>query len=76
MAIHREKFPEKIPFRLTRMLIKAMEVSGIESNFRLTCESVMRVLRINRNSVMAMLEVRPPRRLVPRWFQLGRFQEN
>ena len=23
----REKFPEKIPFRLTRMLVKAMEVS-------------------------------------------------
>ena len=56
VAIHREKFPEKIPFRLTRMLVKAMEVSGIESNFRLTCESVMRVLRQNRSSVMAMLE--------------------
>ena len=28
VAIYREKFPEKIPFRLTRMLIKAMEVSG------------------------------------------------
>lgn len=25
----REKFPEKIPFRLTRMLVKAMEVSHI-----------------------------------------------
>lgn len=24
----REKFPEKIPFRLTRMLTNAMEVSG------------------------------------------------
>ena len=30
----REKFPEKVPFRLTRMMIKAMEVSGIEGNFR------------------------------------------
>jgi phosphatidylinositol kinase/protein kinase (PI-3 family) len=28
--MHREKFPEKIPFRLTRMLVAAMEVSGIE----------------------------------------------
>jgi FKBP12-rapamycin complex-associated protein len=26
VAMHREKFPEKIPFRLTRMLINAMEV--------------------------------------------------
>jgi FKBP12-rapamycin complex-associated protein len=30
VAMHREKFPEKIPFRLTRMLVAAMEVSGIE----------------------------------------------
>jgi len=27
VAMHREKFPERIPFRLTRMLINAMEVS-------------------------------------------------
>jgi FKBP12-rapamycin complex-associated protein len=27
VAMVREKFPEKIPFRLTRMLISAMEVS-------------------------------------------------
>ena len=25
--MHREKFPERIPFRLTRMLVNAMEVS-------------------------------------------------
>ena len=29
VAMKREKFPEKVPFRLTRMLIKAMEVCGI-----------------------------------------------
>ena len=28
VAMTREKFPEKIPFRLTRMLINAMEVGG------------------------------------------------
>ena len=33
-SMTREKFPEKVPFRLTRMMIKAMEVSGIEGNFR------------------------------------------
>ena len=55
VAIHREKFPETIPFRLTRMLRKAMEVSGIEGNFRMTCESVLRVLRQNRTNVMAMV---------------------
>ncbi|KAJ3318282.1 phosphatidylinositol kinase- protein kinase tor1, partial [Blyttiomyces sp. JEL0837] len=56
VAMHREKFPEKIPFRLTRMLINAMEVSGIEGNFRITCENVMRVLRENKESLMAVLE--------------------
>lgn len=56
VAMHRDKYPEKIPFRLTRMLINAMEVSGIEGNFRFTCERVMRVLRDNRESLMAVLE--------------------
>ncbi|KAI3445863.1 hypothetical protein Pfo_002528 [Paulownia fortunei] len=55
-SMNREKFPEKVPFRLTRMLVKAMEVSGIEGNFRSTCESVMQVLRTNKDSVMAMME--------------------
>ena len=52
----REKFPEKIPFRLTRMLTNAMEVTGIDGNYRITCESVMQVLRENKDSVMAVLE--------------------
>ncbi|KAL0356949.1 UNVERIFIED_CONTAM: Serine/threonine-protein kinase TOR [Sesamum calycinum] len=55
-SMNREKFPEKVPFRLTRMLVKAMEVSGIEGNFRSTCGNVMQVLRSNKDSVMAMME--------------------
>lgn len=56
VAMHREKFPEKVPFRLTRMLVSAMEVAGIEGNFRTTCEKVMTVLRENRDSLVATLE--------------------
>lgn len=56
VAMTREKFPEKIPFRLTRMLINAMEVTGIEGTYRKTCESVMGVLRHNKDSLMAVLE--------------------
>ena len=56
VAMHRDKFPEKIPFRLTRMLIKGMEVSGIEGSYRSTCERTMSVLRDNRDSLVAMLE--------------------
>lgn len=55
-AILREKYPEKVPFRLTRMLTYAMEVSGVEGSFRITCENVMRVIRENKESLMAILE--------------------
>jgi FKBP12-rapamycin complex-associated protein len=55
VAMKRERFPERVPFRLTRMLIKALEVSGIEGTFRITCEHVMRVLRANKDSLIAIL---------------------
>ena len=56
VAMHRDKFPERVPFRLTRMLVNAMEVSGVEGTYRATCERVMRVLRDNRDSLLSMLE--------------------
>ncbi|KAJ3878338.1 phosphatidylinositol 3-kinase [Lentinula edodes] len=56
VAMTREKFPETVPFRLTRMLTQAMEVSGIEGSFRNTCEITMKVLRDNKESLMAVLE--------------------
>ena len=60
VAMHREKYPERVPFRLTRMLTYAMEVSNIEGSYRTTCEHVMRVLRSNKESVMAVLEAVSP----------------
>ncbi|PIA12594.1 target of rapamycin [Coemansia reversa NRRL 1564] len=56
MAAHRDKFPETVPFRLTRMLIMPMEVSSIEGIFKHTANHTMRVLRANRDSLMAVLE--------------------
>uniref|UniRef100_UPI00358E8336 serine/threonine-protein kinase mTOR-like n=1 Tax=Myxine glutinosa TaxID=7769 RepID=UPI00358E8336 len=56
VAMTREKFPEKIPFRLTRMLTNAMEVTGLDGNYRITCHNVVEVLREHRDSVMAVLE--------------------
>jgi phosphatidylinositol kinase/protein kinase (PI-3 family) len=56
VAMNREKFPEKVPFRLTRMLIRAMEVSGIEGSYRSTCERTLNVLRDSKDSLVAMLE--------------------
>jgi FKBP12-rapamycin complex-associated protein len=32
------------------------KVTGIEGNFRMTCHNVMRVLRDNKDSLMAVLE--------------------
>lgn len=56
VTMTREKFPEKVPFRLTRVLTKAMEACGIEGNYRHTCNNVMDVLRENKDSLMAILE--------------------
>lgn len=38
------------------MLVRAMEVSGIEGTFRMSCEHTMRVMRENRESILAVLE--------------------
>ena len=51
-----ERSSQSVPFRLTRMLVKAMEVAGIEGNFIGTCQRVVTVLRSNKDSVLAMLE--------------------
>ncbi|KAJ2885848.1 phosphatidylinositol kinase- protein kinase tor1 [Coemansia asiatica] len=56
LAAHREKYPETVPFRLTRMFIMPMEVSTIEGLFKFTANHTMRVLRANRDSLMAVLE--------------------
>jgi FKBP12-rapamycin complex-associated protein len=57
VAMTRSKWPEKVPFRLTRMLVNAMEACGIDGTYRHTARAVMETLRQNASSVMAMLEV-------------------
>lgn len=56
VAMKRDKIPERVPFRLTRMFVKAMEACGIQGNYKKTCHLVMKVLRDNRDSLMAILE--------------------
>eukprot|EP01107_Rhizomastix_libera_P012598 TRINITY_DN3192_c0_g1_i3.p1 TRINITY_DN3192_c0_g1~~TRINITY_DN3192_c0_g1_i3.p1 ORF type:complete len:763 (-),score=197.21 TRINITY_DN3192_c0_g1_i3:19-2307(-) len=56
VAMSRDKFPESVPFRLTRMMIKAMGVTGIAGVYRLTCEKVLQLLRESKDSLMAVLE--------------------
>ena len=55
VAMKRDKFPEKVPFRLTRILIKALEISEIEGTFRIVSEQIMELLRDNKDSLMAIL---------------------
>lgn len=56
VAMLREKFPERVPFRLTRMLINAMEVTGLDGVYNYTAERVLRMLRTNQESLLAVLE--------------------
>jgi serine/threonine-protein kinase mTOR len=56
VAQNRSAFPEKVPFRLTRMLVKAMEMGGIDGLFRHGCITVMSVLREEGSSILALLE--------------------
>lgn len=58
----RDKLPEKVPFRLTRVLVNAMEGFGIEGTYKETCERIMSLLRSNKESLIAILEefVRDP----------------
>ncbi|KAI8612937.1 hypothetical protein BC830DRAFT_1134506 [Chytriomyces sp. MP71] len=48
--------PEKVPFRLTQNMVDAFGVTGTEGVFRKACEFSLRVLRNNRESLMAVLE--------------------
>ncbi|KAJ2402158.1 phosphatidylinositol kinase- protein kinase tor1, partial [Coemansia sp. RSA 2559] len=56
VAAYRVQYPERVPFRLTRMTILPMGVNKTEGSFRLTANHMMRVLRDNRDSLMAVLE--------------------
>lgn len=74
-ASKREKLPEKVPFRLTRVLVNAMEAFGIEGSFKSNCENVMRLLRSNKDSLIAILEEFVTDPLIT-WRMLAENEEN
>ena len=55
VAMKRDKFPEKVPFRLTKMLVKALEASGVGGTFKIISEKIMELLRTNKDSLLAIL---------------------
>lgn len=57
VAMNRESYPEKVPFRLTRMIVNALDGGTVHGLFKRMCEDVMWVLRDNRSSLVALLEI-------------------
>jgi hypothetical protein len=52
----RARVPETVHFRVTRMMIAAMDVSGIYGAFTERCVRVMESLRSHRRSLLALLD--------------------
>ena len=50
-----KQYQEKVPFRLTRMLVRALGITGVEGLFRITCEKILKLLRDNKDSLLAFL---------------------
>jgi len=48
--------PERVPFRLTQNMVDAFGVTGYEGVYRKACESAMRLLRHNEETMMTVLE--------------------
>eukprot|EP01059_Diplonema_ambulator_P030147 TRINITY_DN5052_c0_g1_i1.p1 TRINITY_DN5052_c0_g1~~TRINITY_DN5052_c0_g1_i1.p1 ORF type:complete len:2354 (+),score=659.43 TRINITY_DN5052_c0_g1_i1:270-7331(+) len=55
-AMIRDVFPEKVPFRLTSMMVRAMGVGGVSGTFKRTACAGMSILRKGKHPLMAMLE--------------------
>ncbi|CAN8008398.1 unnamed protein product, partial [Ixodes pacificus] len=50
------RVPEKVPFRMTPNIKAALGVTGVEGQFRLACEQVLKVLRRGRETLLTLLE--------------------
>ncbi|KAH0574663.1 Kinase, PIKK [Spironucleus salmonicida] len=55
-AMMRQKLPEKVPFRLTKMLINALEANGINGHFFTCFRLSMSVFRKEKLAIMAIFE--------------------
>jgi FKBP12-rapamycin complex-associated protein len=56
VAQGRSSFPEKVPFRLTRIMVKALEVSGIDGTLRGCMENVMGIFRDKKDEITTLIE--------------------
>ena len=56
VAQHRNLFPEKVPFRLTRVMTNALEPGGVNGTFRELCINLLTVGRNKKQQVSGLLE--------------------
>lgn len=57
VTLTRPQFPEKVPFRLTRIIINALDNSSVEGLFRNVCQEIMYMLRENKDALISQLEI-------------------
>jgi tetratricopeptide (TPR) repeat protein len=53
----RIRFPELVPFRLTRMIRRAFGAIGIAGEYRTTCEQTVTLVRSHHDSIAAVLDI-------------------
>jgi len=53
----RKLFPEKVPFRLSRMIVNALEGETVNGLFKKTCQDVLWGIRENQSPIIAQLEI-------------------
>ena len=57
VTMNRKTYPERVPFRLTRMLRNALDGCTPHGIFERKCQCVMSVMKTNKQAVMAQIEL-------------------
>ncbi|CAJ1023013.1 Domain of unknown function (DUF3385)/FAT domain/FKBP12-rapamycin binding domain/Phosphatidylinositol 3- and 4-kinase/FATC domain containing protein, putative [Leishmania lindenbergi] len=56
VAMHRAHYAEAVPFRLTRLLVCALGITGVDGVYRMTCELAMKNLHRHSENLLSILE--------------------
>ncbi|KAG5468443.1 hypothetical protein LSCM1_02423 [Leishmania martiniquensis] len=56
VAMHRALYAEAVPFRLTRLLVCALGITGVDGAYRMTCELAMKNLHRHSENLLSILE--------------------
>ncbi|CAC9541356.1 phosphatidylinositol 3-kinase-like protei [Leishmania infantum JPCM5] len=56
VAMHRALYAEAVPFRLTRLLVCALGITGVDGLYRMTCELAMKNLHRHSENLLSILE--------------------